>query len=179
MRRQLFFFEQVKWGIKKSVFSYCFQKCTYDLSKKCTQKKFCPKNRYSIGKIVFWLKLFLGALFTKVICTFWKSVQKDWYFDAPFDLTLTLFWIKSFLTFFICVYWTLYIQGTGTRLKIISNETFVPLPTAKPRPWPTATPARSPSWFSYTRQVETHGGLSGLAAPCRRRLCSKTKQKKH
>ena len=28
----------------------------------------------------------MGALFTKVICTFLKSVQKDGYFDAPFDL---------------------------------------------------------------------------------------------
>jgi hypothetical protein len=36
---KLFFFELVKWGIKKSVFSYRFQKCTYDLCKKCTQKK--------------------------------------------------------------------------------------------------------------------------------------------
>jgi hypothetical protein len=35
-----------------------------------------------IGKIVFWLKLFLGALFTKVICTFLKSVRKDGFFDA-------------------------------------------------------------------------------------------------
>ncbi len=57
-------------------------------------KKFCPKTRFltnflgkfSIGKIVFWLALLLGALFTKVICTFLKSVRKDGYFDAPFDL---------------------------------------------------------------------------------------------
>ena len=41
---------------------------------------------FSIRKIVFWLKLFLGALFTKVIFTFLKSVQKDGFFDAPFDL---------------------------------------------------------------------------------------------
>ncbi len=34
----------------------------------------------------FWPKLFLGALFTKVICTFLKSVRKDGFFDAPFDL---------------------------------------------------------------------------------------------
>ena len=38
------------------------------------------------GKIVFWLKLFWGALFTKVICTFLKSVRKDGFFDAPFEL---------------------------------------------------------------------------------------------
>ncbi len=76
---------------KKSVFSYWFQKCSYDLSKKCTQKKFCSKNRFfldlgkfSLGKIVFWLKLFLGALFTKVIFTFLKSVRKDGFFDDLF-----------------------------------------------------------------------------------------------
>ncbi len=34
----------------------------------------------------FWLKLFLGALFTKVISTFLKSVRKAGFFDAPFDL---------------------------------------------------------------------------------------------
>jgi hypothetical protein len=32
------------------------------------------------------VKLFLGALFAKVICTFLKSVQKDGFFDGPFDL---------------------------------------------------------------------------------------------
>ncbi len=37
---KLFFFEYVEWGIKKSGFLYWFQKCTCDLSKKCTQKKF-------------------------------------------------------------------------------------------------------------------------------------------
>ena len=52
-------------------------------------KKVLPKkpifkgllSKFSIAKIVFWLKLFLGALFTKVICTFLKS---DGFFDAPF-----------------------------------------------------------------------------------------------
>ncbi len=29
---------------------------------------------------------FLGALFTKVICTFLKSVWRDGFFDTPFDL---------------------------------------------------------------------------------------------
>ncbi len=41
---------------------------------------------FSIGKTVFWLKSFLSALFTKVICTFLKSVQKDIFFDASFNL---------------------------------------------------------------------------------------------
>jgi hypothetical protein len=45
-----------------------------------------PKNRFYRTFIAFWLKLFLGALFTKVICTFLKSVRKDGFFDAPFDL---------------------------------------------------------------------------------------------
>ncbi len=54
---------------------------------KSAPKKILPKKPiFSIGNIVFWLKLFLGALFTKVICTFLKSVQKDGFFDAPFDL---------------------------------------------------------------------------------------------
>jgi hypothetical protein len=43
-------------------------------------------GKFSIGKIVFWLKLFLGSLFTKVISTFLKSVRKDGYFHTPFDL---------------------------------------------------------------------------------------------
>jgi hypothetical protein len=49
-------------------------------------KKVLPKKpicKFSIAKIVFWLKLFLGALFTS---TFLKSVRKDGFFDAPFDL---------------------------------------------------------------------------------------------
>jgi hypothetical protein len=56
-------------------------------------KKVLPKKpiflglfKFSIGKIVFLAKTFLGALFTKVICTFLKSVRKDKFFDAPFDL---------------------------------------------------------------------------------------------
>ncbi len=52
-------------------------------------KKVLPKkdlDKFSIGKIVFWLKFFVGALFTKVICTFLKSVRKDGFFDAPLDL---------------------------------------------------------------------------------------------
>ncbi len=47
---------------------------------------FSDLGKFSIGKIVFWLKLFLGALFTRVICTFLKSVRKAGFFDAPFDL---------------------------------------------------------------------------------------------
>ncbi len=53
-------------------------------------KKVLPKKPIFLGlsirKIVFWLKLFLGALFTKVTCTFLKSVRKARFFDAPFDL---------------------------------------------------------------------------------------------
>jgi hypothetical protein len=43
-------------------------------------------GKFSIAKIVFWLKLFLGPLFTKVISTVLKSVRKNGFFDAPFDL---------------------------------------------------------------------------------------------
>ncbi len=46
------------------------------------QLKICEVLR----KICFWATLFLGALFTKVICTFLKSVWKDVFFDTPFDL---------------------------------------------------------------------------------------------
>jgi hypothetical protein len=61
------------------------------LVKSAPKKSFAQKTdffrtlgKFSIDKIVFWLKLFLGALFTKVICTFLKSVRKDGFFDAPF-----------------------------------------------------------------------------------------------
>ncbi len=48
MRWKLFFFDQIEWDINKSIFFYWCQKCTYtyDLSKKCIQIKFCPKNRF-------------------------------------------------------------------------------------------------------------------------------------
>ncbi len=79
------FFIWLGWMVYQKIrFSCWFQKCTYDLSKKCTQKKFCPKNRFSIGKIVFWIKRFLGALFTKVIMYIFEISTKI--FDAPFDL---------------------------------------------------------------------------------------------
>ncbi len=52
-----------------------------------TKKVFAQKTKFfSIGKIVFWAKTFLGAHFTKVICTFLKPVRKDGFFDTPFDL---------------------------------------------------------------------------------------------
>jgi hypothetical protein len=62
------------------------------LVKSAPKKSFAQKTDFlRLGKIfiskkVFWQKLFLGALFTKVICTFLKSVRKDGFFDAPFDL---------------------------------------------------------------------------------------------
>jgi hypothetical protein len=46
------------------------------------QLKTCPSPK----KSVFWAKLFWGPLFTKVICTYLKSVWKDELFDNPFDL---------------------------------------------------------------------------------------------
>jgi hypothetical protein len=60
------------------------------LVKSAPKKSFAQKTdflrTFSIGKKVLWLKLFLGALFTNVIRTFMKSVRKDGFFDAPFDL---------------------------------------------------------------------------------------------
>jgi hypothetical protein len=54
-----------------------------------TLVKVLPKKIFfkdlPLVKIIFWLKLFLGALFTKVICTFLKSVGKDGFFDDPFN----------------------------------------------------------------------------------------------
>jgi hypothetical protein len=52
--------------------------------KSFSQKTILPIE--NLPKIVFWLKLFLGELFTKVICTFLKSVRKDGFFYVPFDL---------------------------------------------------------------------------------------------
>ena len=49
-------------------------------------KKLFYQLKICLKKSVFWAKLFLGALFTKVICTFLKSVRKDRFLDAPFDL---------------------------------------------------------------------------------------------
>jgi hypothetical protein len=46
------------------------------LVKSAPEKSFAPKTDF-LGKIVFWLKLFLGELFSKIICTFLKSVRKD------------------------------------------------------------------------------------------------------
>jgi hypothetical protein len=62
------------------------------LVKSAPKKSFAQKPIFlGLGQIFywqnsFWIKLFLGALFTKVICTFLKSVRKDGFFDAPFDL---------------------------------------------------------------------------------------------
>jgi hypothetical protein len=57
-----------------------------------TQKKVLAKKLFyqlkivlSPKKSIFWAKLLLSALFTKVICTFLKSVRKDGFFDIPLD----------------------------------------------------------------------------------------------
>jgi hypothetical protein len=42
------------------------------LVKSAPQKTFAQKTDF-LGLIVIWIKLFLGALFTNVICTFLKS----------------------------------------------------------------------------------------------------------
>jgi hypothetical protein len=51
---------------------------------KSGSQKILPKKPFFSGKIVFWLKLVLGAFFTKVICRFLKSVRKDG-FLMPFS----------------------------------------------------------------------------------------------
>jgi len=51
-----------------------------------SKAKFFRTDKFSIDKIVFWLKHFLGALFIKVVCTFLKSVRKDGFFYARFDV---------------------------------------------------------------------------------------------
>jgi hypothetical protein len=60
------------------------------LVKSAPKRSFARKTdflgKFSTGKIVFWLQLFFGVLFTKVIFTFLKSVRKDGFFYAPFDL---------------------------------------------------------------------------------------------
>ncbi len=66
------------------------------------QKKLCPKNRFfwhltnfPIGKTVFWLKVFLGALFTKINITFLKSlysISYIWRKRVFMDRTLNTFW---------------------------------------------------------------------------------------
>jgi hypothetical protein len=43
-------------------------------------------SKFSIGKIDFWLKLFLGAIFTKIKCAFLKSKRKDGFF-IPFAIS--------------------------------------------------------------------------------------------
>ncbi len=91
MRWKLFFFDLVEWGIKKS-FHTDFKNVHLTFVKSAPKNSFAQKpiildlGKCSIGKIVFWLKLFFGELFTRVICTFVRSVRKDGFLDAPFDL---------------------------------------------------------------------------------------------
>jgi hypothetical protein len=77
-------------GVSKNPsFHTDFKNVHMTLVKSAPKKSFGQKTvlpienlSYVLKKSVFWLKLFLGALFTKVICTFLKSVQKDGFFDA-------------------------------------------------------------------------------------------------
>jgi hypothetical protein len=55
------------------------------LVKSAPKKNFAEKTDFQLIK-QFLANTFFGALFTKVICTFVKSVRKDGFFDAPFDL---------------------------------------------------------------------------------------------
>ncbi len=60
-----FFFKYSEWGVKKSVFLYRFQKCTFDFSKKGIQK-ILPNNwffRQFFGKHFFWVHFLLRSNF--------------------------------------------------------------------------------------------------------------------
>ncbi len=81
-----------RMGYQKSVFLYWFKKCTvhFLLSKKGTQKIFWSKNRFSwdlanfsIGKTVFWLKLFLCVHFYLDQLYIFEISMKDIFFDTP------------------------------------------------------------------------------------------------
>ncbi len=60
-------------GYQKSVFLYRFQKCTFKLSKKCTQKGL---SQYFNWQISFLAQNFLGALFTWSNFLFWNQYEK-------------------------------------------------------------------------------------------------------
>ncbi len=84
MRWNLFFFDMVEWGIKKSVFSFWFQKCTYDLNKKCTQEKFCPKKtdffrtcaNFQLVKKFFGYNFFWVHFLLRSYVQFWNQDEK-------------------------------------------------------------------------------------------------------
>jgi hypothetical protein len=70
-------------GLKKSAFSFWFQKCFFYLTvvKSAPKKLFCQKICF-LGKTFFWGCIFeLGPMYT-----FLKSVWKEGFFDTPFDL---------------------------------------------------------------------------------------------
>jgi hypothetical protein len=69
-------------GVSKNPSFYTYFKNVHLTLVKVHPKKFCLKNfaHLSIYKKVFWLKLFLGALFTKIKFTFLKSIWIDGFF---------------------------------------------------------------------------------------------------
>jgi hypothetical protein len=90
---ETFFFLSIGRTGYKNLSFYTYFKNVHLTLVKVHPKKFCLKNRFfrdfahlSIDKKVFWLKLFLGALFTKIKFTFLKSVWKDGFFDTPFAI---------------------------------------------------------------------------------------------
>ncbi len=72
-------------GYKNLSFHTDFRNLHMTLVKSVPKKRFLGLSSFSSDKTIFWLNV-LGALFTKVICTFFKSVRKDGVFDAPLDL---------------------------------------------------------------------------------------------
>ncbi len=74
---------------KSPSFRNDFKNVHMTLVKSAPKQVFAKKLFYQLKVLkqsVFWATLFLGAIFTKVICTFLKSVWKDGFFDTPFDL---------------------------------------------------------------------------------------------
>jgi hypothetical protein len=59
---------------KNPAFHTDFKNVHMTFVKSAPKKSVSQKNILPIENIGFWAKLFLGALFTKVICTFLKSV---------------------------------------------------------------------------------------------------------
>jgi hypothetical protein len=63
--RQKPFYESIEW-----LFAF------WTLVKSAPKESFAKKTDFPCGQMVFWLKLFLGALFTKIKFTLLKSAGK-------------------------------------------------------------------------------------------------------
>jgi hypothetical protein len=70
----------------KPIFLANFQLVKQFFGKNFFWVHFLLRSYVNLVKQFFGQNFFLGALFTKIICKFLKSVRKDGLFDAPFDL---------------------------------------------------------------------------------------------